>query len=90
MSLNYLVAYYAYETTKTVLWWSGTQVMYLVTPPMVYRWAFPKKSETEKLLDELRLVREELRLLNKKKISEEEAVELENTVRGIIEKITII
>lgn len=87
MSLNYIVAYYAYETTKTVLWWGGTQVLYLVTPPMMYRWVFPKKSESEKLLEELRLVREELRELNKKRISDEEIIELDNTIRGIVTKI---
>lgn len=90
MSLNYLVTYYAFETTKTVLWWGGTQILYLVTPPMVWGWAFPKKTETEKLLDELRMVREELRELNKKKISEEQVVELENTVRGIVERIRLV
>lgn len=87
MSLNYLVAYYAYETTKTVLWWGGTQVLCLVTPPVMYRWVFPKKSESEKLLEELRGLREELRELNRKKIADEEIVELDNTIRGVISRI---
>lgn len=88
MSLNYLVTYYAFETTKSILWWGGTQVLYLLTPPVVYRWATSsKKTETERLLDEIRLVREELRELNKKKISDEEIVELDNTIRGVVSKL---
>lgn len=88
MSLNYLVTYYAFETTKSILWWGGTQVLYLVTPPVVYRWACGRpKTDVEKLLDEIRLVRQEIQELSKKNISDEQIVKLDQTVRGVIQNI---
>ena len=59
------VYYYTYETTKSVLWWSGGQMVYFVTPSMIYSWIYPQKTEVERLMDELRQVREELHELNK-------------------------
>jgi hypothetical protein len=81
MSVNYLITYYAFETTKTVLWWSGGKMLYLVTPSIVYKLLSPK-SENQRILDELRLVRQELQEISRRTqipIAEEGIEEIEVT-----------
>ena len=82
MSINYLVTYYAVETTKTVLWWSGGKMLYLVAPGILYRLLSPTKSENQRILDELRLVRQELQEISRRTqipIAEESIIEIEAT-----------
>lgn len=85
--INSSVVDYAYEGTKTVAFWSGGKILYLITPSVVYNWVCPRQSETQKLLEELRMVKEELRLLNMKyqqPISEEPTVFIEGECNGVI------
>ena len=82
MSMIWSVAsYYALETTKTVLWWSGGQLVYLITPSMVYNWAFPTKSEAQLLRDEIKQLRLEVHELNQHKIIEEAIVVSETPIK---------
>ena len=75
-----LVGYYAFETTKTIIWWSGGQVVYMVTPNMIYNWVYPKKSETEKLIEEIRQLRMEF----------QEANELDKNIPIAVEAVDIL
>ena len=89
MSINYLVTYYAVETTKTVLWWSGGKMLYLVTPGILYRLLSPTKSENQRILDELRLVRQELQEISRRTqipIAEESIIEIEVFLWNPMEK----
>ena len=87
MSINYLVTYYAIETTKTVLWWSGGKILYIVTPGILYRLLSPIKSENQYILDELRLLRQELQEISRRTqfpIAEESIEEIEDTPIGLL------
>lgn len=89
MSLNYFVTYYAFETSKTVLWWSGGKLLYLVTPSILYKLFSPVKSENQRILDELRLVRQELQEISRRTqppIAEECIIEIEDTPTGLLAK----
>ena len=93
MSINYLVTYYAVETTKTVLWWSGGKMLYLVTPGILYRLLSPTKSENQRILDELRLVRQELQEISRRTqipIAEESIIEIEATPTSLKTSISLI
>ena len=63
-----IITYYALDTTKNIIWWSGGQLVYLVTPTKFYNWMFPSQSEADRVVSELRQIRMELHDLNNRKL----------------------
>ena len=59
-----LFGYYAIETTKTIFYWSGGKLFYLVTPSGIYNWVYPERSESELLAEEIRQLRLEIQESN--------------------------
>ena len=81
-----VAAYCTVETAKSIVTWGSAQVLYTV-PSKVYKYMYPKESETELLVKELREVRRELRMLNEKNTELEEKIQtaicLEDSPTGI-------
>ncbi len=91
MSINYLVGYYAVESAKSVLWWSGSKILYVVAPSILYKLAnmtkvYHVKSENQQILDELKILRQEIQEISKRTqipIAEEDILEIEPSPIGL-------
>lgn len=74
-----IFCYYAYETTKKILYWSGGQLFYIVTPKIIYNFINPQKSESQQLVKEIRELKQEIRNLKNNEVETQTFIYLDST-----------